>query len=132
MKIKNYFKSKWNTFDFILIALSFNNWNERRKLNDYKKDIYKQIRTDLVSDSLNFETRLEHLNEFEMVANGIIDNKVPEITYDTINSTNYRESNYTTSIITLSYGVNTNDKGYELLNGLNDNKTIGDSLDILP
>ena len=114
----------------ILIALSFNNWNERRKLNDYKKDIYKQIRTDLVSDSLNFETRLEHLNEFEMVANGIIDNKVPEITYDTINSTNYRESNYTTSIITLGYGLNTNDKGYELLNGFNDNETIGDSLDM--
>jgi hypothetical protein len=114
----------------ILIALTLNNKNENRKLNDYKRDIYKNIRMDLVSDSLNFKTMIEHLNEFEMVANGIIDNIVPEITYDTINSTNYRESNYTTSIVTLGYGVNTNDKGYKLLNGFNDNKIIGDSLDI--
>jgi uncharacterized membrane protein YgaE (UPF0421/DUF939 family) len=114
----------------ILIALTINNKNENRKLKNFKKDIYKQIRTDLVNDSLNFKTKIDRLTEFEMVANGIIDNNVPKITYDTINNSNYRESNYTKSIITLRHSVSTNDKGYKLLNGFNDNKIIGDSLDM--
>ena len=34
----------------ILIALSINNWNEKRKLNDTIKDVYSIVKSDLLSD----------------------------------------------------------------------------------
>ena len=71
----------------ILIALQINNWNENRKVDGEIMKILTEIRSNLISDSLNiqetYSTKLEDINIQYTVINKLEAGNIP---YDSINN----------------------------------------------
>ncbi|WP_228853519.1 DUF6090 family protein [Aegicerativicinus sediminis] len=69
----------------ILIALQINNWNEQRKFNREIADVLIEVRSNLISDSLNIHQtyieRLEDINIQSTVINALEKGSIP---YDSL------------------------------------------------
>ena len=95
----------------ILIALQINNWNENRKVNGEIVKILTEIRSNLISDSLNivetYSTKLEDINIQYTVINKL---ELGDIPYDSIN--------YHLGRVMLARRIVLLDNGYQLLKKL--------------
>ena len=95
----------------ILIALQINNWNENRKVDGEMLKILTEIRSNLISDSLNIEEtyskRLEDINIQYTVIKKL---EVGDIPYDSIN--------YHLGRVMLARRIVLLDNGYQLLKKL--------------
>lgn len=69
----------------ILIALQINNWNEQRKLNREMADVLMEVRSNLISDSLNIHqiyiNRAEDIRIQSVVINALEKGNIP---YDSL------------------------------------------------
>ncbi len=95
----------------ILIALQINNWNENRKVDGEIVKILTEIRSNLISDSLNIEetysTKLEDINIQYTVINKL---EAGDIPYDSIN--------YHLGRVMLARRIVLVDNGYQLIKKL--------------
>jgi hypothetical protein len=106
----------------ILIALSINNWNEKRKSQANLSSIYKQIHSKLIADTLRAKQNVSLYNEQAKRIQDILDGKINKTFYDTITSSNYKDCKICGSDVTY---LNTNSlytKGYQLLKNTNTQK----------
>ena len=113
----------------IFIALQINNWNDDRKDEIYKHEVYAQIQQDLQRDTLFLNTRIEFYKEKNKRLEEIINREIPKSYYDTINENNYRNCKKCICDITFYNPFHYSDKGYKLLKSLNEShNTENDSL----
>ncbi|UWX53772.1 DUF6090 family protein [Maribacter litopenaei] len=95
----------------ILIALQISNWNENRKVDGEIVKILTEIRSNLISDSLNIEetysTKLEDINIQYTVINKLETGNIP---YDSIN--------YHLGRVMLARCIVLVDNGYQLIKKL--------------
>ena len=86
----------------ILIALQINNWNENRKVNNLKEQVFKQIYIDVVNDSINLSETINYLDEKKVILRKILHDSIPAIAYDTITRDNQTEASISILLITNS------------------------------
>ena len=63
----------------ILIALSINNWNEQRLLISNQETIYKQVRSDLIKDTLNLGLVIDHWEQRNIRLEKVLQKQFPKI-----------------------------------------------------
>jgi hypothetical protein len=66
----------------ILIALQINNWNENRRLQKVKKNIYSIIKTDLKSDINNIDKVFKAMTPRDSVFKKVINKEITKEDYD--------------------------------------------------
>jgi len=103
----------------ILIALSINNWNEKRKSQENLLFIYKQIHSELIADTLRAKQNVLLYNEKAKRMQDILDGKINMTFYDTITSSNYKDCKICGSDVTNFEPNALYTKGYELLKSTN-------------
>ena len=91
----------------ILIALSINNWNEKRKLNDSIKSIYSIVKSDLLSDIDMIDKVLVNTQFRDSIFKQVINRK---ITYD-----DYLKCNQCMTILGGFADIKLKTRGLELL-----------------
>jgi uncharacterized protein YbgA (DUF1722 family) len=99
----------------ILIALSINNWNEKRLLISNQEGIYKQVRLDLIKDTLNLEEVIDYYEKKDIRMEKVLQKQFPKINIDF-------PSKKEDSIVDIYFGDISNsfyhtvqNKGYELI-----------------
>ena len=103
----------------ILIALQINNWNQDRKQKAQLNNIYKIIKQDLITDTLEITNVKPFFKKRDDWMQKIVNDSFPKNIFDTINEENYINCTYCRSPITNYILVNLQDKGYTLLKNLN-------------
>ena len=91
----------------ILIALSINNWNEQRKLNNTVRSIYSIVQSDLLSDIKTIDKVLVSIQFRDSIINRVINQ---DITYD-----EYLKCNRCIYILGGYADIKLNTRGLELL-----------------
>jgi len=100
----------------ILIALSINNWNESRKLQNTMKSIFSIIKTDLLSDIENIDLVFTEMTPRDSIFKRVINNKMTKEDYANCNNCSF-----------ILYGfpdISLNARGIKLLE---DNSAVFDS-----
>jgi len=106
----------------ILIALSINNWNEKRLQKQALKNIYTIIIEDLKNDITEINKILKSKKEIEPIFNKILDGLMTKKDYENCNECEY--------LIVGSIDLSIERRGYNLLNNFGTSKTSADSLTI--
>lgn len=114
----------------ILIALSINNWNENRKQDVYLHSIYKQIRLNLLQDTLRINNAIGFYEKNDSLIQGALNGSF-NATYDTININNFKNCDICGPLNSTYVSFFITDKGYSNLKNFNQNQnTKNDSLTI--
>ena len=108
----------------ILLALQINTWNNERSSKLKRKEIYKQIQTDLKADTTAIGYIIKSNDEKSNRIQNILDKKIKPSFYDTINSLNYTDCKICISESTNYIPFIPISKGYSLLKNQNDIKEI--------
>ena len=106
----------------ILIALSINNWNEKRLQQQTLKNIYAIIIQDLTNDIADIDAILEEKHADEPIFNKILDGSMTKEDYDNCDFCQY--------LIIGNPTLTIEKRGYSLLNNFNSYDINSDSLTI--
>jgi hypothetical protein len=106
----------------ILIALSINNWNEKRLEKQTLNNIYTIIAEDLKNDISEINHILKVKKEKEPIFNKILDGLMTEVDYNNCNECEF--------LIVGNPNLTINKRGYNLLNNLSSSIISTDSLTI--
>jgi len=113
----------------ILIAVSINNANEKRKHAGELQAIYKAVENDLIRDSVFLFQEIEEDRIMDSIIQKVLAQEVPLVSIDTITEENYLEC-YPCQALHLRYSPFTqSQKGHDALKGFGNN--LGDSQDSL-
>lgn len=100
----------------ILIALSINNWNETRKVQNTMKSVYSIIKIDLLSDIRNIDMVFNQMSPRESVFKKVINGEMTK--------EDYENCGYCSSILHGFPDISLNSRGVKLLE---ENSTVFDS-----
>jgi len=105
----------------ILIALSINNWNEKRIETERLNSVLNIVKADLIKDTLNILRPIKDYENKKVVLLKIIERGKSKSYLDSINELNFKKYEIFTKAISNYFLFSMNKRGIELLKNMSSN-----------
>jgi len=105
----------------ILIALSINNWNQKRIETERLNSVLNIVKADLIKDTLNILRPIKDYENKKVILLKIIEKEKSKPSLDSITELNFKKYEISTKAISDYFLFSMNNRGIELLKNMSNN-----------